>query len=72
MTKLRAPDLWHLEKALTAIAMVVCIGVIFGIFLAVGENLGWLPASVAAAVMLALSIWAVIRFIPLSEYRVRR
>lgn len=30
MSRLRFPDLWHLEKALTALGLVICVAVIFG------------------------------------------
>ncbi len=72
MTRFRPLDVWRFEKALTAIAMVVCVGIIFTVFVAIGEKFGWLQASAAAAFMLAIASWAVIRFIPLSEYRGRK
>lgn len=65
------PDLWHLEKAITTLAMVVTVLAIFGGYVTIGNRFGWLAGSLFALLALVAAAWIVIRFIPLSEYRKR-
>lgn len=71
MKKPLLPDLWHLEKPLTVLAMLACIGLIFAVFVVASGNIGLIWALMIAAVMIAAASWLVVRFIPLSEYRRR-
>jgi hypothetical protein len=65
------PDLWHLEKAITAAAMMAAVIVILASYVMIGDHLGWLVASLFALAALLAVAWIIIRFIPLSEYRRR-
>jgi hypothetical protein len=60
-------DLWHLEKALTATAMMGAVLLTVTGFVSIGERLGWIAGSIFAAVALSVCIWIIVRFVPLSE-----
>jgi hypothetical protein len=68
MRRIRA-DLWHLEKALTATAVMAAAIVIAAGFIALGERLGWFAGGLFALGALSCCVWIIVRYVPLSEYR---
>lgn len=72
MKRIQLPDLWHLEKALTAAAMMAVVLVIVAGFVTLSERYGWVTGSVFALIALTSCIWVIIRYVPLSEYRRHR
>jgi len=65
----RLPDLWHLEKALTATGLMAAMLAVFAVFVAIGERVGWFAAGLFAVTALAGCVWIIVRFIPFSEHR---
>lgn len=72
MSRIQLPDLWHLEKALTASAMMAAVLLIVAGFVTIGDSYGFLAGSVFAAAALSACIWIIIKFVPLSEYRAKK
>ena len=62
------PDLWLLEKAITAIAMVTTEIVIVAMFVLIGEHLGWIAATLFAVAALYAVSRLIMKYIPLSQY----
>jgi len=65
----RLPDLWHLEKALTATGLMAAVLVVFAVFVVIGERAGWLAAILFAVTAMSGCVWIIVRFIPFSEHR---
>lgn len=72
MRRIQLPDLWHLEKALTAVAMIATVLLIFAGFVIVTDRYGSVAGSVFAFSALSACIWIIIKFVPISEYKRKR
>ncbi|MNU58948.1 hypothetical protein D3C71_480980 [compost metagenome] len=72
MRRIQLPDLWHLEKALTAVAMIATVLLIITCFVTIGDRFGFVAGSVFAAAALSACIWIIIKFVPLSDYRAKK
>lgn len=72
MRRIQLPDLWHLEKTLTAVAMIVIVILIVAGFVTIGDRFGFVAGSAFAAAALSACIWIIVKFVPVSEYRKKK
>jgi hypothetical protein len=72
MRSIQLNDLWHLEKAITVVAMMAAVVAILALFAAINERFGFAAGGVFALTALAACVWIILRFVPLSEYLGRK